>query len=1010
MQATTESVNGTAEAHAEPSVVVTATFTAEPIELALRFWLKELGADGGVRFAPYNQVFQQLLDPHSLLARNRGGVNLVLVRFEDLLQFHPDGRRAEALRANADELASALLSFASRCTTPTLVWVGPASAALAREPALSALAADMRARLAAAVEGCESLHWVGLESLAPYLVERIDDQHADRIGHIPYSPQFYAALATAAARRIHLIRSEPHKVLALDCDNTLWQGVVGEDGPRGVSLTPGKRALQEFAVQQQKKGMLLCLVSKNTEADVFEVFRERPEMPLRPEHLAAWRVGWRPKAQALAELAAELNLSPDAFVFLDDNPLECAEMRAALPEVLTLQLPADDADIPEFLKHVWAFDRRKCTEEDRRRTLMYRQNAERSRFEREAAGVGEFLAGLRLRVDVAPPSGEEWARVAQLTQRTNQFNLTTVRRTEAEVRDLRRGGLECLRVQVSDRFGDYGLVGALIFGARGDALRIDTMLLSCRVLGRGIEHAMLAHMGAVAVRRGLARVEAPFVPTPRNEPAENFLTSVGGVPRREADNRTVFHFPAEAAAGTKYLPGAQTASSPKPARAGEAGGNGAPAPAAGRRRHDKSTLYGRIGAELRRVEAVQRAAEADAVTSRPKLATPMVEPRTPLESKLADLWARLLHVDRVGIDDEFESLGGTSLAAAYLFAEIERRFGIRLPMTTILEAPTVERLARRIEGGARASLKMLKPGAEGGPALFLVHDGDGETLLYANLARRLPEEVAVYGLEPHGTDECPLLHTSIPAMAAYYVEQVRQARPRGPIFLGGMCAGGVIAFEMALRLQAEGRPAGFVALFDSAAPGAERRAGLTAERRRARFLEVLREPRGGALPGRLARLAGRLAAKVRNLAVYETAAWARRLRDEARFRLFRLAAESGGRVPWGLRGLSVRTVYKLAEREYAPSARLEAPVILFRATDGDADDEPFQRLFADPLLGWGRHVAAGPEVVETTGGHSSMLREPHVGALAGCLTDRMEPALAAAASFSVAGIVGAEAG
>ena len=187
------------------------------------------------------------------------------------------------------------------------------------------------------------------------------------------------------------------------------------------------------------------------------------------------------------------------------------------------------------------------------------------------------------------------------------------------------------------------------------------------------------------------------------------------------------------------------------------------------------------------MEAVQRAAEADAVTSRPTLATPLVEPRTPLQSKLAALWAHLLHVDRVGIDDEFESLGGASLTAAYLFAEIERRFGIHLPMTTILEAPTVELLALRIESGARASLKLLKPGAEGGPALFLVHDGDGETLLYANLARRLPEEIAVYGLEPYGTGECPLLHTSIPAMAGYYVEQVRQAQPRGPVFLGGMC-------------------------------------------------------------------------------------------------------------------------------------------------------------------------------------------------------------------------------
>ena len=998
MHNTTEPFNEKTEARVEFSVVVTATFTAEPIELTLRFWLKELGAYGGVEFTPYNQVFQELLGPHSLLGRNQGGVNIVLIRFEDWLQFQPQARHEEVLRGNAEELASALRSFAARSATPTLVWVAPPSPALAHDPVLSTLATAARARLMAEVEALDSLHWLGAEALAPYLVERIDDHNANRLGHIPYSPQFYTALATAAARRIHLIRAEPHKVLALDCDNTLWQGVVGEDGPQGVSLTPGKRALQEFVVKQQERGMILCLVSKNAESDVFAVFEQHPEMPLRPEHLAAWRVGWRPKAQALAELAAELNLGLGAFVFLDDNPVECAEVRAALPEVLTLQLPAADADIRDFLRHVWAFDQRSCTEEDRRRTLMYRQNAERYRFERDAAGVEEFLAGLRLVVDIASPRDDEWGRVAQLTLRTNQFNLTTVRRTEAEVRDLSRNRLECLRVKVSDRFGDYGMVGVLVFGPHRDALRIDTMLLSCRVLGRGIEHAMLAHLGQLAVRRGLGRLEALFNRTPRNEPAENFLTDLGGIRRKDSDTRSIFHFSAAVAAGIVYLPGKAGATATKPSPRSDVSGNEARTPAASRTRGDKSALYGRIGAELRRVEAVQRAAEADALTSRPALAAPLVEPRTPLESKLAALWARLLHVDRVGVDDDFESLGGTSLAAAFLFAEIERKFSIRLPMTTILEAPTIEQLARRIEGGERASLKLLKPGAEGGPALFLVHDGDGETLLYANLARRLPDEVAVYGLEPHGTNECPLLHTSVPAMAAYYVEQVRQAQSSGPIFLGGMCAGGVIAFEMALQLQAEGRPAEWVALLDSAAPRAERRAGLTAKRRRARFLKVLQESPGGVLPGRLMRLAARLAAKVRNLAVYEIAGLVVRIRDMARFRLFQLVAERGGRIPWGLRGLNVRTVYKLAEREYAPSARLEAPAILFRATGGAGDDEPFQQLFTDPLLGWGRYVVDAPEVIETPGGHSSMLQEPHVGILAGFLADRIEPALEAAAT------------
>ena len=211
-----------------------------------------------------------------------------------------------------------------------------------------------------------------------------------------------------------------------------------------------------------------------------------------------------------------MNLGLDAFIFLDDNPVECAKAHAELPEVLTLQVPSDDADIPEFLRHVWAFDRLKTTAEDRQRTQMYLQNVERDRLERQAGSLDEFLAGLQLKTDVAPPMEEEWSRVARLTQRTNQFNFTTIRRTEAEVRRLSQEGLECLRIRVSDRFGDYGLVGLMIFAASSDGLRIDTMLLSCRVLGRGIEHAMLARLGRLAVERGLSWVEAP-VPADRQE-------------------------------------------------------------------------------------------------------------------------------------------------------------------------------------------------------------------------------------------------------------------------------------------------------------------------------------------------------------------------------------------------------------------------------------------------------------------------------------------------------------
>src|SRR5262245_24866945 len=251
-------------------IVIAATFTAEPIEMPLRFWLKELGYGGTISFAPYNQVFQQLLDPTSALGQYDDGINLVLVRFEDWTRFQAEGNNEEALRGNLDELISALRAYGSRSKTTTIVWVGPPSPAVAQDSRLVALLSELEKKLRTALQDL-NLHWLDVAALDRYPVEHIHDPQSDRIGHIPFTAEYYTALETAVARCIHMTRMPACKVLAVDCDNTIGQGVVGEDGPLGITFPPGKRALQEFAVQQQSQGMMLCLVSKNSESDVVEV-------------------------------------------------------------------------------------------------------------------------------------------------------------------------------------------------------------------------------------------------------------------------------------------------------------------------------------------------------------------------------------------------------------------------------------------------------------------------------------------------------------------------------------------------------------------------------------------------------------------------------------------------------------------------------------------------------------------------------------------------------------------
>ena len=276
--------------------------------------------------------------------------------------------------------------------------------------------------------------------------------------------------------------------------------------------------------ERRRAGLLLALCSKNNEEDVAATFRAHPEMPLGPGDFVARRINWDSKAGNLASLAEELELGLDTFILVDDNPKEVQEVRAGAPQVLALLLPARAEEIPEFLAHVWAFDRARVTEEDRRRGEMYVQRAERARVARSSASLEDFLASLELEVKIAPMEPAQVDRVAQLTGRTNQMNATCIRRSAAEIARLSE---ECLTVHVTDRFGSYGLTGAILFRVAARALVVDTFLLSCRALGRGVEHRMVARLGEIAVERGLETVEIPFVAAQRNRPALLFLESLG---------------------------------------------------------------------------------------------------------------------------------------------------------------------------------------------------------------------------------------------------------------------------------------------------------------------------------------------------------------------------------------------------------------------------------------------------------------------------------------------------
>jgi len=953
------------------TAVISATFTVEPLQEDLAFLFARAGLDIDLEFCPYNQVFQELLSETSRSAANSSGLNIALIRIEDFLRDIPDTtEKSNALTKIVAELSAALSSHASRAKVQTLVVI------LSPSPNSGRYAADLENATSRLI-----LHTRSLPGITVITSPEIDavsdgdkyDTVSDELAHIPFTRQYFAAMALAISRKSHAVLKTPYKVLVLDCDNTIWRGVVGEEGISGIVISPAFAAMQRFAVEAHSQGALICLVSKNVERDVLEVFESRKDMILPIDQIVAHRINWNPKPQNIASLAQTLNLGLDSFVFIDDNPVECEQMRLELPQVLTLPLPSEEK-IETFLANLWAFDKTSVTEEDKRRTEMYKENAARKQLEVSAVDIRDFIKSLNVTTEIDVPEEGDWPRLAQLTQRTNQFNFTTLRQTETELRARARDGHLVLRVKVRDRFGDYGLVGLVVVSAFSKNYTVDIFLLSCRVLGRGVEHAILCHLGKLAIEQHLECVELPYLPTSKNEPARAFIESVAAKFRSEHGGSAVYRIPALEASGITHHPGQDPDAVIAASKSGEINGGNPSAIAIA-----PSDRYLELAQVLTTGAAVRVAVRSATSINRalPGIASP---PSTATESRLLDLWQQLTGINGLGVDDDYFAIGGTSLLAAQLFSAITHRFGVRLPLTTILEFPTVRALSSRIEqsGKSTSSLVELKPGSSRN--LFLVHDGDGETLLYANLARRLPSDIAVFGIEPKTLPDIPLAHARIEDMAACYIGILKEVQPEGPYLLGGMCAGGIIAYEMTTQLEQAGDRVELLMLLDAAAPRAVKRTGRITKHRVGRLVSILN---GVSETARIRRMVGSvpvILGKLWNAARWEMVSVYRRWSSRLRFVLLQFILHRGWSWPKFVPDLTFREIYENAENAFHPNSLSKTNAVLIRATFGEMTDTPYRDVYSDNSLGWDAFVC-NLTIADVDGGHSSMLQEPFVKSL-----------------------------
>lgn len=362
-----------------------------------------------------------------------------------------------------------------------------------------------------------------------------------------FSLDFLPYVARNTVDIIKSINGKIKKCLVMDLDNTLWGGIIGDDGMEGIqigNLGIGEAftQLQRWAKELKERGIILAVCSKNEEKTAMEPFEKHPEMVLRMDDIAVFVANWDNKADNIRHIQSVLNIGFDSLVFIDDNPVERKIVRENLPDVTVPELPEDPAEYLLFLQRLNLFETVSVTEEDGDRTRQYQEEAKRASVKKSYVNEDEFLKSLEMKAICGPFEKMDIPRIAQLTQRSNQFNLRTVRYTEEDIQRIAGSGDHyTFSFKLADTFGDYGLVSTVIMEKTGEKeLLINTWLMSCRVLKRGLEQLVLNEIAATALEKGFEKVIGEYIPTSKNMMVKDHYANLGFLPSGE-DNRWILN-------------------------------------------------------------------------------------------------------------------------------------------------------------------------------------------------------------------------------------------------------------------------------------------------------------------------------------------------------------------------------------------------------------------------------------------------------------------------------------
>ncbi len=531
----------------ELRIAILSSYTIDSVVAFADLELRALGLVPSFYVAPFDTWEREVLDPASGLRKFEPEISFLSVSIDDLAPELAGTLDAEALSGIGDQALDRLLGAVRRLAgwsgAPVVVHGfhlanrGPLGILEGRSgPSRSRWLARLNGELD---DGLGEFPRAYLLDMTELLLRRpggpVDHPKLRHMGAVRLGEGASGEVARAYGRYVAPLVGRTRKCVVLDLDNTLWGGVVGEVGAHGIKLAatgPGSefQEFQRYLAGLGRQGILLAINSKNNPEDAWEAIRSNDAMILREEHFSAVRINWKPKPENLVEIARELDIGIDSLIFVDDNPNERERVRQFLPQVLVPELPSDPSLYRSVIEALPELQRLNATEEDAQRVQLYREKRERESARENVGSVEEYLATLQIKVEIARVDENDLPRVHQLFHRTNQFN-TTTRRYElgelekiAEDRDSR-----VFTLRASDRFGSHGLVALALVrpeGARA-AWRIDSFLMSCRVIGYGIETALLAVISEDAVAAGKETLVGEFRPTAKNSPAADFYARHG---------------------------------------------------------------------------------------------------------------------------------------------------------------------------------------------------------------------------------------------------------------------------------------------------------------------------------------------------------------------------------------------------------------------------------------------------------------------------------------------------